>query len=195
LRKLYGITQQCCGHEELVLVFRAIGNVAEKNTLVFKHGAHIGTHQLAGRPADDRKETGCVAACPIGESLQPSFHFCPGGIQRIEIGTVGFRRHAGDKRHIMIQTRPRSLVDQKIMQARTSQRALLFHKLQQESFVARPNLAKKQGIHNLPGLDQFRECLFFQGRQAGYIRTDFDRGKPGDHLPKPGNIRHRCFLG
>src|SRR4029450_9215508 len=90
-------------------------------SLIFERVRH--RDELAVRAtADGREESACARMLGRGETLHPGFDLFLGSTRRIEVGLWRLGRRALNERLVVVESRPRSLVDREVMQPRTSAR-------------------------------------------------------------------------
>ena len=94
--------------------------------------------------ADHREEAGGSRAFGLGQRLDPAFELRLRRALRIVVGARRLRRRAGDERLVVIEPRPRPLVDQEVVQPRAAVGRLIARQIEQHRLVARPDLAQEQ---------------------------------------------------
>jgi hypothetical protein len=81
----------------------------------------------------------------------------------------------------VVEARPRSLVDQEVVQARASEGRGVVQELHQERLAARPGLPDEQRIHDPRGLHQARQRLPLPRRQLRDVGADGHGREAGGH--------------
>ena len=96
------------------------------------------------------------------QRVEPLLDLLLRGVGRIEAAAFRLGRHAGDERPVVIEPRPRTLVDQEVVQAGAAasaaacgrRRQRVARQLLQQRVVAGPDLAQEQRVDDARGLDQ-----------------------------------------
>src|SRR5919108_28405 len=124
------------------------------------------------------------------EAGNPLLHFRFRRIGRIEVRLLRLFRDTWNKRLVVIDARPRALVDQEIVETRAPARSVVPYETGEERLVAAPHLPQEQRIHDFRGLDDVRERFTLVLRQRGNIRAEIGRREAGDFLFEiPGRLR------
>jgi hypothetical protein len=138
--------------------------------------------ELALGPATNRgEEAGRAATFRIRQRLHPRLDFrfrCAG---RIEVCLFRLLRRARNKRLVVIEARPRSLVDQEVVEAGAAKRRCIRHQIQQHRLVALPHLAKEQRVEYLAGFHDFGQRLSLILGQRGDVRGEIRGRVPPRH--------------
>jgi hypothetical protein len=88
---------------ELALVFEAVGH---------------GDERAVGPAADRREEAARRRLLGRGQRLHPGLDLVFGRARGIEVARLRLGGHAGHERRVVVEARPRALVDQEVVQAR-----------------------------------------------------------------------------
>ncbi len=113
----------------------------------------------------------------------------------IEVAARRLRRRARHERLIVIETRPRSLVDQEVVKTGAARGGLILRQIEQHRLVAGPDLAQEQGVDDFRRLDQLREHLPIGRGELRQIGADLGRREPRRHPLQCERIGHRSLLG
>src|SRR5262249_4025152 len=93
-----------------------------------------------------------------------------------------FGGNTGNERSIFVQPRPRSLVDDEVMEPGAAERRLVGLQLRLKRGVAAPDLAQEDVVHQFRRFYYLVERFAIAGGKAGSIGADVCRSKSGDHF-------------
>ena len=157
-RGVRGLPKVRRGVRELPLVFDRIRN--RRETL--------------GPLSDRGEEPGGGRLRVAAEAVQPLLDLILGRSGRIEVGGFGFDGHARNERLVVIESRPRTFVDQEVMEAgfggspfrsgRPSHDVTT--QLLQQGVVTSPDLPQEEAVHDPRRLDEMSERLSARCRRA-----------------------------
>jgi hypothetical protein len=181
LRRQVGrFTEQLRRVRQLVLILEAVGDDRE----------------LAVRRApNDGEESGRAGALGLRQRLDPLLDLLLGRTDRIEIRAGRLGRRARHERLIVIEPRPRSLVDQEVVQPVAAGRRLVARQVDEHGGVAEPDLPQVDAVQDLGRLDELGEGAPIRRGQLRNIGGDVGRREPGDLRPHFGRLRLSGFSG
>ena len=153
--ELRGRVQVTRGHRQFALVLDVVG-----------HG-----DQLAGSAAPDRREEAGGRLARAGGAAWPAtFDLRLRGVRGIVVGRRGLGRRAGHERLVVIEPRPRPLVDEEVAEPRPAERVVVGDERRQHRLVAGPHLAQEERVHHLRRPHHVRQGAALgvgQGRDVG----------------------------
>ena len=97
---------------------------ARELALILERVRH-GDERAVGAATDGREESGGARPLGGGQALDPRLDLFLRRASGIEVRLRRLRRHAGDERLVVIEPRPRPLVDQEVVQPRPSERRVV----------------------------------------------------------------------
>ena len=129
--------------------------------------------------------------------VRPSSHFWTsilGRSGRIEVGGFGFGGHAGNERLVVIESRPRTFVDQEVMQAGLGGSPFrsgrpshdVTTQLLQQGVVTGPDLPQEEAVHDPRRLDQLSERLPLAVGELREVGADVRRHEARGHRAQLG---------
>ena len=139
----------------------------------------VGHHrQLAIRPATD----GCEIASGrrallVRKPFDPLFDLFSRGVGGVVVRPFRFGRDAGNKALVVLQSGPRTFVDEKEVQTRLPACGRFLCEFEQEGGISGPHLFQEDRVHHLGGGNDGRQRSTFVIRQCVERRPDFDLGK------------------
>src|SRR5205823_3712356 len=90
----------------------------------------------------------------------------------------------GQKSLVLVDLRPRALVDPEIMQPRLAQRRFVLLELLVERQIAAPELLHEDVVHNACSLDQLDQRFSVSFGKACSVHLEWCRRKAGSHAPQ-----------
>ena len=72
-----------------------------------------------------------------------------GRARGVEVAGLGLAPDSWNEGRIVIEARPRPLVDQEVVETRPAQRLLIAHETEEERLVLRLHLPKEERVHDL----------------------------------------------
>ena len=107
----------------------------------------------------------------------------------IEVAPRGLGGRAGHERLVVVEPRPRALVEQEAVQPRAAERRAVAREVEQHRLVAGPHLAQEQRVHHLRGLRPgVAAPARSPGGSAAQIGGEIRRREAGHRLPQRGNL-------
>ena len=148
-----------------------------------------------GPAPDEREEAGGTRTLRIGQRLDPALEIGFGRGGGIEIRAFRFWRSAWNEPLIVIEPRPRSFVDQEVVQPGATLGRLVLRQVEQHGLVTGPDLPQKQRVDNLRRLDQLCQHTAIRGGDRRQVGANLGRRKLRGHLPQLPRIGHTRLLG
>ena len=189
-RQVGGLTQQCGRVRQLVLILEAVRDEGELTVR---------------RAPDDREEAGRPSTLRFGKRLDPLLDLRLGRADRIEIRALRLGRRAGNERLVVVEARPRSFVDQEVVQAFAAGGRLVARQVDEHGGVAEPDLPQVDPVEHRRRLDELRERPPIRRRELRHVGGDVGRREPGDLRAEIRRLRlgglsglrgrHRRLLG
>ena len=145
--------------------------------------------------ANRREEPGRTRPFGFGQRLHPAFEFRFRRAVRVVVGARRLRRaRPGTNGCVVIQPRPRPLVDQEIVQPRASGGRIVARQVDEHRLVARPHLAQEQRVDDLRRFDQLGEHAAIGDGQFRQIGADLGRRESRGHAHQRRCIGHHDLL-
>ena len=148
-----------------------------------------------GPAADGGEEAAGGGLLRLRQRLDPGLDLVLGRARGVEVGRLRLGRHAGDEGRIVVEPRPRPLVDQEVVEARAAEGRLVADERHEQGLVARPDLAQEKRIQDSRRLDELGQRLPLARGQLRDVDADGHRRKPRGHGLEPRDIRHRIGHG
>ena len=176
------LLHQSGGFGQIVFVLLAVGNCFQPPGGIAAYHGEEALGSLAVR---------------LGKRFHPTLEFLAGHVFRIEVRAGQFLGwDVREKRCVIVDVRPGSLVDPEIMQPSLTERGRIALQLLVQLKIPAPHLLQKNVVQNPRRLDQLRERFAIAGREIRNIGAEFGGREAGDHLVEVREIGSiRCGEG